>query len=98
MQPLRVRELTNDEGNRLLRIVRRGDGSVVTWRRAQVVLWSAQGMAVPQIAPLAFTSEDRVREVIDNFNDDGSPSRRVSSSTTSRSRSAASTVVARGGS
>jgi transposase len=71
MQPIRVREISNDEGNRLLRIVRRGDGSVVTWRRAQIVLWSAQAMAVPQIAPLAFTSEDRVREVIHNFNDDG---------------------------
>jgi transposase len=71
MQPVRVREIANDEGNRLLRIVRRGSGSVVTWRRAQIVLWSAQGMSVPQIAPLAFTSEDRVREVIHNFNDDG---------------------------
>ena len=71
MQPVRVREITNDEGNRLLKIVRRGDGSVVTWRRAQIVLWSAQQMSVAQIAPLAFTSEDRVREVIHNFNDDG---------------------------
>jgi transposase len=71
MPPIRVRDITNDEGNRLLRIVRRGDGSVVTWRRAQIVLWSAQAMNVPQIAKLAFTSEDRVREVIHNFNDDG---------------------------
>jgi transposase len=68
---VRVRELELDEGNRLLRMVRRSSGSVVTWRRAQIVLWSAQGMDVPQIAPLAFTSEDRVREVIHNFNDDG---------------------------
>ena len=68
---VRVREITVDEGNRLLRIVRRSSGSIVTWRRAQVVLWSAQGMDVPQIAPLAFTSEDRVREVIHNFNADG---------------------------
>ena len=42
-----VREITNEEGNRLLRIVRRGSGSVVRWRRAQMVLWSAQGMDVP---------------------------------------------------
>jgi transposase len=35
------------------------------------VLWSAQGMDVAQIAPLAFTSEDRVRAVIHNFNADG---------------------------
>jgi hypothetical protein len=29
---VRVREITNDEGNRLLRTVRRDSGSVVTWR------------------------------------------------------------------
>ena len=68
---LRVRELVNDEGNRLLRIVRRSSGSVVTWRRAQMVLLSAQGMDVAQIAKVAFTSADRVREVVNNFNDDG---------------------------
>ena len=46
-------------------------GSVVTWRRAQTVLLSAQGMAVPAIAKVAFTSEDRGRDVIRNFNTDG---------------------------
>ena len=66
-----VREITNVEGNKLLSIVRRGSGSVVRWRRAQIVLWSAQGMDVPSIAKIAFTSEDRVRAVIHNFNDDG---------------------------
>ncbi len=68
---LRVREISNEEGNRLLRIVRRSSGSVVTWRRAQMVLLSAQGMDVEQIARVAFTSPDRVRDVINNFNDDG---------------------------
>jgi len=44
-EPLRVREIDDDdEGRRLVRIVRRGSGSVVTWRRAQMVLLSAQGM------------------------------------------------------
>jgi transposase len=38
---------------------------------AQIVLWSAQQMDVPAIAKIAFTSEDRVREVIHNFNADG---------------------------
>src|SRR3974390_3169129 len=66
-----VRDLTNDEGRKLLSIVRRGSGSVVRWRRAQVVLWSAQGMDVPAIAKIAFTSEDRVRAVLHNFNEDG---------------------------
>jgi hypothetical protein len=46
-------------------------GSVVTWRQAQMVLLSAQGMDVPAIANVAFTSEDRVRDVIRNFNADG---------------------------
>jgi len=68
---IRVRELDNDEANRLLRIVRRSSGSVVRWRRAQMVLLSAQGMDVAQIAKVAFTSPDRVREVLHNFNDDG---------------------------
>ncbi len=68
---VQVREITNDEGNRLLRIVRRGAGSVVTWRRAQMVLLSAQGMDVPEIARVAFTSPDRVRDVLHNFNADG---------------------------
>jgi hypothetical protein len=55
---LRVREIDDDEGRRLLRIVRRGSGSVVTWRRAQMVLLSAQGMDVAGIAEVAFTTED----------------------------------------
>src|SRR5215207_5315235 len=68
---VQVRDLAPIEGNKLLGIVRRGSGSVVRWRRAQIVLWSAQRMDVPAIAKIAFTSEDRVREVIHNFNDDG---------------------------
>jgi transposase len=68
---LRVREIDDDEGRRLVRIVRRGSGSVVTWRRAQMVLLSAQGMDAAAIAKVAFTSEDRVRDVIRNFNADG---------------------------
>src|SRR6266700_79413 len=68
---VRVREIDDDEGRRLVRIVRRDSGSVVTWRRAQMVLLSAQGMDVAAIAKVAFTSEDRVRDVIHNFNADG---------------------------
>src|ERR671936_2058935 len=66
-----VREIDDDEGRRLLRIIRRGTGSVVTWRRAQMVLLSAQGMPVGKIAEVTFTSADRVRDVIHNFNADG---------------------------
>jgi len=68
---LRVREIDDDEGRRLVQIIRRGSGSVVTWRRAQMVLLSAQGMDAAAIAKVAFTSEDRVRDVIRNFNADG---------------------------
>ncbi|WP_066886235.1 IS630 family transposase, partial [Carbonactinospora thermoautotrophica] len=68
---VRVRPIDDDEGRRLLRIVRRGSGSVVTWRRAQMVLLSAQGMSVTRIAQVTFTSPDRVRDVIHNFNADG---------------------------
>src|ERR1700690_3173895 len=50
---------------------RRDSGWVVTWRRAQMVLLSAQGMDAAAIAKVAFTSEDRVRDVIRNFNADG---------------------------
>jgi hypothetical protein len=50
---------------------RRGSGSVVTWRRAQMVLLSAQGMDATAIAKVAFTSEGRVRDVIHNFDADG---------------------------
>jgi transposase len=70
-QRVQVRDLSNEEGRKLLSIIRRGSGSVVRWRRAQIVLWSAQAMDVPAIAKIAFTSEDRVREVIHNFNHDG---------------------------
>jgi transposase len=68
---VQARQISDDEGNRLKQIVRRGSGPVVTWRRAQMVLWPAQGMSVPQIAGLACTSEDRVRDVLHNFNAGG---------------------------
>jgi transposase len=67
---LRLREIDDDEG-RLVRIVRRGTGSVVTWGRAQMVLLSAQDVDVAATARVAFTSEDRVRDVICNFSADG---------------------------
>jgi hypothetical protein len=53
---LQVREIGDDEGQRLLRITRRGTGSVVTWRRAQTMLLSAHGMDTAGIAKVAFTS------------------------------------------
>lgn len=68
---VRIREIDNDEGRRLLSSIRRGTGPVVTWRRAQMVLLSAQGMPVTKIVEVTFTSADRIRDVIHNFNTDG---------------------------
>src|SRR3954467_3379974 len=68
---VQLREITNEEGNRLLRIVRRTSGPGVTGRRAQIVLLSAQGMTPPRISEVVFTDPDTVRDVIDNFNRDG---------------------------
>src|SRR3954453_19113605 len=67
VHPVQVRPISNDEGNRLLRIVRRGTGSVGTWRRAQMVLLSAQGMPVAKIAEVTFPSPDRAPDVLHNF-------------------------------
>lgn len=71
-EPVEVRRLTDEEGRRLQRIVRRGEGKnttgVVRWRRALVVLASAGGNTVPVIAQLVAASPDRVREVIHDFN------------------------------
>jgi transposase len=39
--------------------------------RAQMVLAVGPGMDVEQIAKVSFTSPDRVRDVINNFNQDG---------------------------
>lgn len=47
---VRIREIEDDESRRPLRITRRGTGSVVTWRRAQMVLLSPQDMLVSKIA------------------------------------------------
>jgi hypothetical protein len=62
-----VREISNQEGNRLLRIVGRSTGPLVTGRRAQMVLLSAQGMDVAEIAQVTFTSPDRVGGVLHNL-------------------------------
>jgi transposase len=69
---VRVRRLSPAEGQRLQRIVRRGEsktgGNVVRWRRATMLLASAGGNPVPVIARLVAADEDTVREVIHRFN------------------------------
>jgi transposase len=64
---VRVREINDDEGNRLRRIVRHHQ-SAIEVKRAQVILASAQGFTPPKIAVIALMSEDHVRELIRAFN------------------------------
>lgn len=66
-----LRPISNEEGNRLLRMIRRTSGSIVTWRRAQIVLLAAQRMPATKIAQVVFSDPDTVRGVIHNFNRDG---------------------------
>lgn len=72
---VKARRLSDEEGQRLLRILRRGEPkaakSVIRYRRAMVVLASASGNTVPAIARLVAADEDTVREVIHRFNELG---------------------------
>jgi transposase len=65
-----VRPLSMPEGQRLQRISRTAKDPVKL-RRAMVVLASAQGWPVPDIADLAQTSQRYVRGVIHDFNERG---------------------------
>jgi hypothetical protein len=62
--PVKVRRLTDQEGQKLQRIVRRGSTSTVRYRRAMMLLASAGGNTVPVIARLVQADEDTVRDVI----------------------------------
>jgi transposase len=66
-----VRRLTDQEGQRLQQIMRRGSTSSVRFRRAMMLLASAGGNRVPVIAQLVQADEDTVRDVIHRFNDIG---------------------------
>jgi hypothetical protein len=68
-EPLRVRRLTDQEGQRLQQIVCRGSTSPVRYRRAMMILASAGGNRVPVIAKFVQADEDTVREVIHRFNE-----------------------------
>lgn len=70
-EPVRVRRLTDQEGQRLQKVVRRGTGSAVRLRRAMVILASAGGNTVPAIARLVQGDEDAIRQVIHRFNEMG---------------------------
>jgi Winged helix-turn helix len=68
---VRVCGLSDQEGQKLQRLVRRGTGSTVRLRRAMVVLASAAGNTVAAIARLVQADEDTIRQVIHRFNEMG---------------------------
>ena len=69
--PVRARRLTEDEGQYLLRLVRRGVHDSVRYRRALIIMASSSGTRVPAIARLVAADEDTIRDVIHAFNDQG---------------------------
>src|SRR5690625_308647 len=66
--PVRARRLTDPEGQKLQRIVRRGSTNTVRYRRAMIILASSSGNRVPVIAQLVQADQDTVRDVIHHFN------------------------------
>jgi transposase len=70
-EPVRARRLTDQEGQRLQQIVRRGKHGSVRVRRAVIIMASASGTLVPAIARLVAADEDTVRDVIHLFNQKG---------------------------
>ena len=70
-EPVRARRLTDQEGRRLLQVVRRGRHGSVRVRRAMIIMASASGTLVPAIARLVAADEDTVRDVIHLFNQKG---------------------------
>jgi transposase len=70
-EPVRARRLTDQEGQRLQQIVRRGKHDSVRVRRALIIMASASGTSVPAIARLVAAHEDTVRDVIHAFNREG---------------------------
>jgi len=58
-----VRVISDEEGNRLLSVIRRGS-SVVSTRRAELVLASAQGMRAPEITRIYHCAVDHALDLI----------------------------------
>jgi hypothetical protein len=68
---VRARRLHPDEGQCLLRLVRRGNQESIRVRRALIIMASASGTTVPAIARLVAADEDTVRDIIHAFNSEG---------------------------
>src|SRR5215211_7975609 len=69
--PVRARRLSQEEGQSLLRLVRRGRHDSIRVRRGLIIMASASGTTVPAIARLVQADEDTVRQVIHRFNEIG---------------------------
>ncbi len=67
---LYARDLTPDEGRRVQHEIRHGKDPVYM-KRCQVILCSAQGMTVQEVAKLTLLSEYHIRELIRSFNENG---------------------------
>jgi hypothetical protein len=65
-----VRSLTRVEGNHIQRILRHGK-SRTPFRRAQVIIHSAHGFTVQEIAKVTCLHEQYIRELIRRFNKEG---------------------------
>src|ERR1700692_3651781 len=70
-EPVRARRLTDQEGQRLQQIVRRGRHGSIRVRRAMMIMASASGTPVSAIARLVAADEDTVRDVVHAFNEKG---------------------------
>jgi transposase len=68
---VRARRLTDQEGQRLQQIVRRGKHGSTQVRRAMIIMASASGTAVVAIARPVAADEDTVRDVVHAFNEKG---------------------------
>lgn len=62
-----VQKVTKKEGNKIKSILQRSKDRVAI-KRAQVILLSAQGQRVQEIAPSVYLSEEYVRKLINRFN------------------------------
>jgi transposase len=67
---IHVRPISDEEGNRLRRIVRHGRDPIEV-KRAQVILSSAQGFTAARIGEIVLMTPEYVRELINRFNDEG---------------------------
>ncbi len=68
---VRARRLSDQEGQRLQQIVRRGKHGSIRVCQALIIMASASGTPVPAIARLVAADEDTVRDVIHAFNAKG---------------------------